>query len=93
MPFVAKTRAKIDQFVVEKDPAYKDKAWKQCSPDVLDLAQNLLKKNPSERLSIDEILNHSWLREDAKDEIQPDVAKGKKQKKAKVVYLKRCVLK
>ena len=61
MPFNAKTRAKIDQFVIEKDPSYKDKAWKQCSPDVLDLPQNLLKKNPSERLSIDEILNHSWL--------------------------------
>lgn len=32
MPFASKYALKIDELTLKKEPTFKDKAWKQCSP-------------------------------------------------------------
>jgi len=42
--------------------------WCSNSIEVLDLIENLLEKNPDERLQVDQILKHSWLQNMALDQ-------------------------
>jgi len=55
------TEPQIYITTVFKKTKFKQKAWKQCNPAALDLAQNLMQKDPSLRLSVSEILEHEWL--------------------------------
>lgn len=61
MPFAGKTAKKIDKYTLNNEPSFKEKAWKQCSPDVKDLCEGLLQKEPTERMTIEEVLKHPWL--------------------------------
>ena len=47
-----------------KEPSYKQKSWKQCSPEVQDLTKKLLCKDPNERLSVEDIFDHDWIEND-----------------------------
>lgn len=60
------------EFAREEDPRYRMvvrgglermlKSWSRpISPLALDLLQKMLRENPSERLSLNEILNHPWV--------------------------------
>lgn len=42
MPFAAKYQYKIDYMVKHKEAKYKDKVWKQCSPEAKKLVTGLL---------------------------------------------------
>ena len=46
--------------IINKNP----KRIKKISPEARDLLQGLLNKDPSKRLTIDQILNHPWLKKD-----------------------------
>lgn len=83
MPFPSKYQYKIDYMAKHKKVKYKDKVWKQCSPEAKQLAMGLLQKEPEQRLTMQDIVDHPWLA-DADEEDHPD---------AKPVILKRHILK
>lgn len=88
MPFAAKTQKKIKELTMKKDPSYKQKAWKQCSPELKTLVQGLLEKDPSQRLGIDDILAHPWI-----TTVDAPLDPGMTPKQKKKLYLKRTLLK
>lgn len=45
----------------------KGAAWDHISDSAKDLVDNMLKKNPNERYSMNQVLNHPWLRSAASD--------------------------
>lgn len=45
--------------------AYNADEFPEVSDDVIDLLQLLLIENPMERISIDGILNHPWMRDES----------------------------
>lgn len=87
MPFAAKYQHKIAELTMRKEPQFKDKVWKQCSPDAKDLVLRLLTKDPTKRLDVEAILAHPWLRDADEEKI---ILNEKQRKK---LYLKRTVLK
>lgn len=60
MPFKGNYK-QVYSKTVFKEPKYNQKAWKQCHPEVKDLTQKLLRKNPKQRLRVQEIKEHAWL--------------------------------
>lgn len=38
-----------------------DELWESISIEAQDIIENLLTKNPNERLSVADLLNHSWI--------------------------------
>lgn len=39
--------------------------WQQVSPSVIDLLKNMLKVDPEERYSIEQVCSHPWIAQDA----------------------------
>jgi len=64
MPFEGKNE-KLRKNIAnpKKNPCFTSKPWKQCSPKAKDLAKQLLNKDPLQRISVDEALNHPWFKE------------------------------
>ena len=65
--------------IINKNP----KKIKKISPEARDLLQGLLNKNPNKRLTIDEILNHPWLKK------EKDIKKYKLFTKAERIMLEK----
>ena len=57
LPLLANTRAEQQRIVVEEQPTFPDDA----DPDVVDLIQKMLEKDPSKRITIEEIWDHPFL--------------------------------
>jgi serine/threonine protein kinase len=57
IPFHAPNTPQLFAVILNDTPVYPD----NTSAEFRDLAQGILKKNPAERLTIDEILTHPWL--------------------------------
>jgi len=45
---------------IQNEPVSLEKEGSKISPDLQDLVQKILTKNPNERISVDEILQHPW---------------------------------
>jgi serine/threonine protein kinase len=46
---------------VREEPDYEDERWAEFSPEVIDLVQKLLMKDREERITIEQVLEHSWI--------------------------------
>lgn len=63
MPFAAKYQYKVDFKAKFKEPKFKGKVWKQVSPEVMDLIKGCLEKDPANRLTTQDILDHPWMQD------------------------------
>ena len=60
VPFKASSMVELHKQVVKSKPDYKDGA-EQVSQKALALLKGILDKDPTKRLTIDQILNHEWM--------------------------------
>ncbi|OHS98495.1 CAMK family protein kinase [Tritrichomonas foetus] len=58
LPFDESNTSKLLTKIVFSEPEYDTESF---SPDLIDLIQSMLKKDPKERATIDQIKNHPWL--------------------------------
>ena len=64
-PFEADDRYELYQQVIKADYEFFSPEWDTISNEAKDLIFRMLKVNPKERISIDEALNHPWIKGNA----------------------------
>ncbi len=60
-PFPGKTQEEVFANISKCEYDRKILERQRCSEEIKELIKNLLKKNPDERLSIEEVLDHKWM--------------------------------
>lgn len=65
LPFNSDNDAKLFDQILNQKPAFKY----NLSPELIDLISGMLRKNPLERFTIKEVLNHPWLQVQANGQI------------------------
>jgi calcium-dependent protein kinase len=71
-PFKGKSKEEIFHAVTHQNISFADPIWKRkISPEAKEIVKNMLVRNPSGRLSADEILNSSWIQSNI-DKIELD---------------------
>ena len=58
VPFKASNMAELHKQVLERQPTYKEE---EVSDEALSLLKGILEKDPSLRLTSDQILEHRWM--------------------------------
>ena len=61
MPF---NRDCITQSTLHDRPAYTSLAWKSCSEELRELTEGLLEKEAGSRMTMDEVLDHPWIKKE-----------------------------
>jgi len=61
-PFVGDTAEEVLRNIAHAHYAVTDDAWKSLSPEAKDFVRKLLKRDPAERPTIQELREHPWLR-------------------------------
>ena len=61
-PFLGDTRQEIFQKIVRSPVEFNEEIWNNVSDDCKDLIKKMLKKNPSKRIVINDVLSHSWFK-------------------------------
>ena len=69
VPFSGSNEATIAKSICYKDLDFDEDLWEVRSRKVMDLIEKLLVKDPSERITIDEFLNHSWFKKNMKEKL------------------------
>ena len=69
VPFSGSNEATIAKSICYKDLDFDEDLWEVRSRKVMDLIEKLLVKDPSERITIDEFLNHSWFKKNMKQKL------------------------
>lgn len=62
LPFDADDLETIVEQTVLDDLELEGRFWQNVSPEAKDLLTNLLRKDPSERISVKEALQHPWIK-------------------------------
>ena len=60
-PFHAREREEKIDLILHTEPSYTGSGWKGISSQAMNFVQALLRKEPSERLTAQQALNHPWL--------------------------------
>ena len=63
-PFVGKEEAEIEEKIINEPVEFKDGEWLKISEKVQDLIRKCLEKEPEDRITIDNFINHSWFHND-----------------------------
>ena len=61
VPFDSKYEERLQNRICTRHIDFSTDIWEQLSIDVQDLIENLLQKDPANRLTIAEIISHSWV--------------------------------
>ena len=63
LPFNHKDSEKeIVRLTLYEEPSFKSKVWKNISSEAIDFIKGMLKKNPKDRFSIKEAIEHNWFK-------------------------------
>eukprot|EP00830_Metopus_es_P017781 TRINITY_DN596_c0_g1_i2.p1 TRINITY_DN596_c0_g1~~TRINITY_DN596_c0_g1_i2.p1 ORF type:complete len:233 (+),score=34.54 TRINITY_DN596_c0_g1_i2:63-701(+) len=63
LPFEAKDRSSIIDKILNQEVTFTDEVWKDVSASAKDLIKQLLAKRPKLRITIDNAINHPWVKE------------------------------
>lgn len=55
-------RNELEKLIVRGSYSFDNKVWGRISNEAKDLIMKMLTKNPAERISIEDVLNHNWIR-------------------------------
>jgi serine/threonine protein kinase len=61
-PFHAKGRAALFKKILESEPDFKGKCWKNISDEAIEFIKLMLEKDPEKRPSAKELLDHQWIK-------------------------------
>ena len=61
-PFMGKEEVEIEEKIINQPVEFKDGEWEKISDKVQDLIRKCLEKNPEDRITIDDFINHPWLK-------------------------------
>lgn len=61
MPFNSEFPEEIVKNILDCKYDLEDYVWERVSPDAKDLIQRLLKREPTERISLRDALKHPWI--------------------------------
>ena len=62
LPFKGNKEIIIAEKIVNDDLDFDEEEWKKKSKNAKELISSCLKKEPDERITIDEFLNHPWIK-------------------------------
>ncbi|XP_050258275.1 calcium-dependent protein kinase 24 [Quercus robur] len=65
-PFWAETEEGIAHAIVRGDVDFERDPWPKVSAEAKDLVQNMLDPNPYSRMTMDEVLEHTWIKNENK---------------------------
>ena len=65
-PFMGKEEDEIEDKIINEPVEFKDGEWEVISDKVKDLIRKCLEKNPEERITIDDFINHPWFNNNLK---------------------------
>ena len=60
-PFHSRDRDEKIDLILRAEPVYAGSGWRGISDDAIDFVRSLLRKDPAQRLSAQEALQHPWL--------------------------------
>eukprot|EP00951_Prasinocladus_malaysianus_P024309 scaffold209578_cov49-Prasinocladus_malaysianus.AAC.2 len=60
-PFEGSDMLEVMTNVRTQEPSYDDPAWEMVSPEAQDFVSRLLSRDPGERMTVPEALEHPWL--------------------------------
>ena len=63
LPFSGKDKKQSRSNIVKADLKFKEDDWKYRSPSVQDLIKRCLVKSLERRISIDDFINHPWIKD------------------------------
>jgi len=63
VPFSGKTRDSTADLIVSQELVFKQSVWQTVSEDCKDLVSKMLVKEPSKRLTAEQVLAHPWFSE------------------------------
>ena len=66
LPFKGNREVIIAEKIVNDDLEFEQDEWEDRSRKAKELIKSCLKKEPEERISINEFLNHSWIKKNLK---------------------------
>lgn len=77
------------QQIIDARFAFYSPYWDNISDDALDLITRLLVADPNKRLTVEEAMNHAWLR-DGMEELKEDLKEREEQHYSDEILNKRC---
>ena len=66
LPFKGNNQSAVADKIVNEELVFDDREWKKMSKDVKKLINSCLIKEPDERITIEEFLNHPWFQKNLK---------------------------
>ena len=61
-PFNGQSNVDIFQHIKHSEPVFEGEEWADITREAIDLIKNMLNKNPAERLTAEQCLEHKWLK-------------------------------
>ena len=61
-PFMGKEEVEIEDKIINDPVEFKDGEWAKISDKLQDLIRGCLEKNPEDRITIDDFINHPWFK-------------------------------
>lgn len=61
-PFFSEQKAKLFELIKKAEINFDNEVWRTVSDEAKDLIKKLITKEPNERISLDDALNHSWIK-------------------------------
>ena len=69
LPFKGRKEVIIAEKIVSDDLEFDEDEWENRTKKVKDLISSCLKKEPEERITINEFLNHPWIKKNLKEKL------------------------
>jgi len=65
-PFYGENKNEIFQKIIKEELIFRNEKWKNISPDAIDFIKKCMVRNPADRLSAIQALNHPWFQHHVK---------------------------
>ena len=85
-PFKGKNEVELLLDIQTRELSFKERIWKKTSPEAVSLIQQMLKKNPDERITAQEVYNNEWIQRYTNDSTESKLIKSESIKKLAIYH-------
>lgn len=71
-PFFSEQKAQLFELIKKAEVNFENQVWSTISDEAKDLIKKLITKEPTERISLDEALDHAWIKKYAQETLNED---------------------